>query len=313
MSIKHIIFLWGLIFVLGQSNLAQATPRAGIVATVNGEIISSLDLEKSVITALKSRGVSKSDAEYEAMANEVRPLLLQSLIEEKIFMMEAEAESALASDEDVASEVAMQISRTNLSEEEFFLELANTGITRDDFYNKIKVNITTQKLIGLKIMRNIVVTDEEVDEYQRRNSVQMDSEVSLAVIVYDNINDAVKHGEAIKNNPDKFSDLAKEISIGPNAADGGMMPISLISELSAAVRFQIEKLQAGEVSNIFSLGGKEAQIKLIEISSSSGQSAPELSADEKDKIIDEITELKARTMIAEYLAKLKSKAIISIK
>ncbi len=313
MNIKQILFSCCLILFVVQATPLQAAPSAGIAAIINGEIISNLELDKNIRNTLKSRGIDQSNHEYEAFAREAREKLLQSMIDEKLFLMEAKNQSISVTDAEIEREVQTQISKADRSSEEFYNELGISGISKEDYYNKIESNLITQKLVRINILRKIFVGDEEILEYYQTNNMHMDSMVQLAVIVYPSINDALTYGEILKNNPERFAEITKNISIGPNASLGGKLDDSLLSALSEPVRFQINKMKNGDVSNLFSLGDKEAQIKLINKEVVDGGAEPIIDEETRRQIESNITEEKAKVLITEYLDRLKSKAIITIK
>ncbi len=301
-------------FIFFSINIAGAAPRAGIVASVNGEMISSLELEKAIDGVLSAQNIPKSSKLYKELADEARPKLLQSLIDEKLLLFEAQKQSITASAEEVKEEIAINIKRTGLSEANFYKELDKIGLNKRDYEEKIKSNIITQKFIGRNFLRKISVSEDEIMHYYQTkwSNIGNKTKVEVAIIMYPSTKVALKHGESLIKNPGNFNKIVKSTSVG-SRSDGGSLGYMSIADLAPPIQFQVKKMRVGEVSAIFSLGNTEAQIKLLKSSEKEPSASDVIAENVRNQIESRLRQEKVADKVDEYIQQIKSKAIISIK
>lgn len=110
-----------------------------------------------------------------------------------------------------------------IGEQDLKQALINKGITEDDFENYIRIKLIVKKSLE-HMMKNINVTDKEIEEYYDQNEemfvVPEIREIRHILVntteEAEDILEKLKHGE-------EFSELAKKYSIGPSASNGGML------------------------------------------------------------------------------------------
>ncbi len=123
-----------------------------VVATVNGSPISRL----SVISKLeKTSGKS----------------LLDSVITEKLIQGEAKAKKIVLTDDEVSAEIKKIKDQIIAQGGDINALLAEQGMSMDDLEKQIMLQKQVEKLVGDKIS----VTDEEINEYIKDNSVSIPS------------------------------------------------------------------------------------------------------------------------------------------
>lgn len=296
-----------------QIEYAQAAPRAGIAATVNGAMISHLDLEKALTRELYVRKVDKNSPQYQAEKEAIRSTVLNALIDEQIFLLEAKKQNITISPQALDAEIAHNIEQSGLSEENFYKEVAKSGLTKEAYETTVRNSITLQTLISRNVLRKIIVPDEEVLAFYTAQGGNMIAQVEVALIIYPSPAVATRLGPDVQAGSVNFEETAKSISIGPNADGGGSFGEMNLSDLAAPIQFQVQKLKQGEVSNIFALGDQEAQVKLISKGEQGTKPLDVMDEATYQQILAVLRQEKVGSRLTEYMEQLKSKAIIDIK
>ena len=121
------------------------------------------------------------------------------------------------------------------------------------------------------------------------------------------------HSEKLLDNPRRFEDVAKDISVGPSADKGGVLGEMAVSDLAVPVQSAIQGLDAGEVSKVFSLNGAYAQAKVLSKTTSSDNLAEIIDPAVVAKIRDGLRMQRVGNKIEEYITGLEKKAIVTIR
>lgn len=313
MKIKYILVCLGLCLLPLHFEHAYASPRAGIAATVNGTMISHLDLEKALQRELYIRRLDKNSAEFKKDEEAIRAAVLNSMIEEKIFLLEAKKQNITISPQQLEAEIKHNIEQSGLSEEKFYQEVAKTGLTKQGYEDTTRNTLTIQTLMSRNVLRKIIVPDEEVLAFYSSRGGNLLSKVEVALIIYPSPAVATKLGPGVQSGSTNFEETAKSVSIGPNAEDGGHFGEVNMTDLAAPIQFQIQKLSQGEVSNIFALGDQEAQVKLLSKGAMGTKPLDVMDEATYEQILNVLRQEKVGTRLNDYVAQLKNKSIIDIR
>ncbi len=173
--------------LLAFSGEAETLDR--IVAVVGSEAITERELRSQVLLYQAQLGLSPSEAEVEELGREV----LESMIENRILLVEAEKETLEVDREEVdkAMEDAIREIRERFStEEDFQNELEKEGMSLRDlkerYREEVKRSLLVQKLVQKRLAPKVSVTHLEVERFYRDNPDSIPSQpeaVSLAHIL----------------------------------------------------------------------------------------------------------------------------------
>ncbi len=313
LKLKYILFCLTLSLSPLNGMEAFAAPSAGIAATVNGEMISNLEIDKTVKQFLLSQNIKENSSKYSEMYDQVRAKVLQDMLNAKILFIEAKRQNIAVNDQELKQEIAQRIQSTGKSEKEFYSLLKKQGLSQKEFADKLRLELTSQRLINRNILRKIVVSQGEVLEFYQSKGGTVNGQVEVALIIYPSVHAALNHGDDLMKDADKFEEVAKTVSVGPNTDLGGNLGVLAMSDLAGPVQFQVQKLKPGEVSNVFSLGEQEAQVMLIRNIGGDVNISDVMDPAIYDQIENQLRQQKAGSKIAEYLDQLRDKAIINIK
>ena len=112
-----------------------------------------------------------------------------------------------------------------------------------------------------------------------------------------------------------FADAARQVSVGPNAQDGGDMGFMELDDLAPVLRTEVETLKKGQVSGLFDMQLNKAQVWLIdsvapEAAAQSGDVPDEATAARIEEIL-RAPRLEAR--FQEYTEQLRNRALVDIR
>ena len=237
-----------------------------IVAIVDEEMILQSDLERELeIYRYEMELAGESPPENTPA---VRDEILQRLIESKLIIAAAKQEDLAVDDDAVRESVDEKIQQwiDHLgSRETLERELARTGMTLDDYRNRLFSQIRDQQymrlVVGRFIRPKIEVLENEVEEYYYDHLAEMPQEpdsltISNVLIVIqpsaemrqevqrnvELVQDALRQGQP-------FNDVAKKYSQGPNAARGGYIGVVNEGDLfDPSLEQAVSALSVGQIS-----------------------------------------------------------------
>lgn len=309
MKIITVLIALGFLFT---PDLSLASSRASIVATINSDMITALQLEKNVRLALLAKGVDPNKVSPGEL-KDIKKSVLDDLVKESILIQEAKNQNIDISDKDVEKEIQNSIDKAGISKEAFYADLAKQGYDEKFYKDKVKKSLLTQTLINRNVLRKIIVTDDEILEFYLANGGQITGKANVALLVYPNGEQMDMHSEKLLDNPRRFEDVAKDISVGPSADKGGVLGEMAVSDLAVPVQSAIQGLDAGEVSKVFSLNGAYAQAKVLSKTTSSDNLAEIIDPAVVAKIRDGLRMQRVGNKIEEYITGLEKKAIVTIR
>ena len=152
--------------VLLNSNILQLTGKAStityksdLVVSVNGNKITAQDV----------------DAQYEKIPPEMRTNItkdqvLNSLIDEKILLLEAIKKGITTTDEEVDQYIDQIKSVNNFDDATLEEKISEQGYSIDEYRQSVKNLLTESKLLTQQLnLQNIKASDSEVNDYLQKN------------------------------------------------------------------------------------------------------------------------------------------------
>lgn len=293
-------------------HVLYASPKASVVATINSEIITSRQLEKNVRLYMANKGINPAGVNA-GERKEIERAVLEDLVKESIIIQEAASQNIKINDKALDAEIQHSIDKSGGSKESFYANLAKQGYDEKLYREKVRNTLLTQSLINRNVLRKIIVTDDEVLNFYLSNGGKIIGKANVALLVYNNSEDMDNNAEKLIKSPKSFEKTVKEISVGPNVDEGGVLGEMAISDLAAPVQSAVQGLEEGEVSKVFSINGAYAQAKVISKTTSSKNLAEIIEPEIVEKIRDGLRMQKVGNKIEEYMNGLEKKAIVTIR
>ncbi len=138
-----------------------------VMATVNGKPIMRAEVETLYKINL---GEAQQQAPSKEQADMVRMQIIQQLIAQEIVQQRAAKLNLVASDEEVSSKLAEF--KAPYTQEEFDKKLADEGSTLDQLKQRIRRNLTEEKLFNKEFNSKINITDADISNFYNANKAQ---------------------------------------------------------------------------------------------------------------------------------------------
>ncbi len=243
-----IIILAAIIFTLPE---ADEEEEKTIVAYVKGFPIyeQELDNEYRRVAALLPPS---------AEASEVKKAVLFNLINEKLLVIEAESQGLKVTEEEIETRINSIIEQYEISQEQFYENLEQQGISREESRNRIREQMLISELIEQKDFYNITADEEEVQRYLEREYNKLEEKITTRHILVTFENRSEEEAdllirqikEEFEANNDRFCDLVEEYSEDMNTVQNCGLYDSEIFPMLAQEFQQAAKNNAEGEANI---------------------------------------------------------------
>ena len=285
----------GVLCTVAPAHGAYAETVNRIVATIDGDPITLIELEHFAEVAKKRPGGDQVALDQKA--------LLDELVLEKIIAKQVEILGLKATDQQIDNYIESIRSRNNLSEEQLMDALKQQGMTWDQYRVQVRADIERANLINREIRTKVNVSPEEVERYYQAHldeygaAPKMHARV-ISLLVPHDASDADKSAIRMKAEEvqklaadgGNFAKLAKEYSQGPSPEDGGdigeVNPDDMQPEFAKAAR----SLKDGQVSGLITTSEGFHILKIEKTSGETHRPLADVSDEIKEKLYKEAME-----------------------
>ncbi|GAB7078461.1 SurA N-terminal domain-containing protein [Megalodesulfovibrio paquesii] len=319
-----------LFFLLLAAPAAAQQVLDKVVAVVNGEMITLGEINGKLAQIEDQLPIQPSPQAQAAMLQQVRESLLQARINEILVRHEIERLKLTVEPADIESHIRAMREERGITEEELRSQLALQGKTRQQLMDEIKQEILKNQLINYMVHRKAMVTDQDIDNFIASGgrasalpssasspAAQMNtSRVHLAVIMLRDEATATRLHKEVTGGKISFAEAARKNTVGPAAESGGDLGVLALVDLGPELRNAAQNMKPGDISKPFRLGDGYAFVQMLDQGSAAGSPAtsPSIPASnyDRDAIRAQLKKMKTEELLLEYLARLKSKALIKI-
>ncbi len=219
-----------------------------IVAKVNDEIITNVDLENRLKMALD---LSKLPDEEE-IKNKLQPRVLDGLINEALKIQEANRLGIFVTNQEVNQQINRLESRLKIKKNTLLSNYKEKDIPSITIINQIRSQLLWEKLIYNIVIKNISVSEKQVSEtfdLLVKKSGEIEYNFSEIFISLDNV-EAEQRINSIysKINSNNFLLLADQFSDGITSNSNSKNNWTRESLLDQDIRSNISNLDIGEIS-----------------------------------------------------------------
>ena len=307
------------------ASLADVVTIEQIVAKVNGEIITNIDLDHDradLEKQLKANGLTGQRLE-DALKTEV-PNLLRNKID-NLLLVQKGKEMELKVDPDVNKYIADLQRQTNTTDPQKFEALVRqeTGKSYEDFKADIKNNLLLQGVMREEVMRKIQFKQEEIrayydthkDEFQREERVFL-REISVSTQGKQDNPTAVAAAEKKAKDlvdrarrGERFAELAQANSDSPTAKDGGALDPYKKGELAPAIEAAVWDKERGTVTDPIKIPTGLLILRVDEHHKAGLAEFEEVEQEIQNRILDS----RRQAALRAYLTKLRDISFLEIK
>jgi peptidyl-prolyl cis-trans isomerase SurA len=287
----------------------QAPSKYTIVATVNGDPVTSLELNERLDIMITSASLKDSVQLRQKFAYQA----LQTLVNEILQQQDAKASRVKATDEDLKFAIKGIEQNNKLSEGGFASFAASQGLTKESLIKQIKAQIVWKKILSNVLRPKVHVSTFEVeDRIEQLQSSKNMVEVYLSEIVLplgknkneslETAQDLIEQIESGKN----FSEIARQFSKGGTASEGGIIGWVPQHQLGGNVKVAVQASKPNRVlPPIISQDG----VRIVKVGNRRTKSSKQNENTIKQAITKEKLELESK----RYMKGLRSKAFIELR
>ena len=232
----------------------RAGARAGIAAVVNDDAVTFSDIRNRMHLYMISMPPNPPP---EAL-KKIEAQTLSKLIDEQLQLQEAKRLGITVEEAQVESGIAQLATNNKMDAAQFDEKLASSGIKMTTLKAKIRAEIAWGMVVRRKLRSQVNVSETEIDNEMNRlargrgKAEYQLAEIFLPVTSADTESltrqDAGKIIEQIQAGA-SFSQLAKQFSKAPGAAQGGDLGWVQEGQLDATLDQAVAKLEPGQVSS----------------------------------------------------------------
>jgi peptidyl-prolyl cis-trans isomerase SurA len=248
------ILALALLGLLAAARPAAAQDSLTIVAVVNEDVISALDLAMRERMAILGSHLQDTPEIRAKLARQV----LRSLIDEQLKIQEAKRVGVKVSDEDVDRQLTQIANDNKMTLDQFASALKQSGVLIDSLRDQIRAELGWIKTVQRRLRGNVQIGDEQIDEAlaeMRDNASQPEflvSEIFLSV-------DQPSQEADVRQTADRlveqirggagFAAIARQFSQASTAATGGDLGWVRIGQLDRAVDAVLPTMTKGLISD----------------------------------------------------------------
>jgi peptidyl-prolyl cis-trans isomerase SurA len=331
-SLAAVLWIILLAYPLASAHAASFTDR--IVAQVNREIITLSELENQI----KNLPQSQKDA-ITSQGGDIQREVLKLLIEQELVNQDAKRQGIMVSEQEIDEAVKSIMEENKLNAEQFKTSLAKSGTNLVAFRSGLRMELLKNKILGLRLMSRIVVTDVEITAFLRGEGPKLEPSLSPGLGSSDNdrvlliflasspakANKVIEKARQIKAEIAKglsFAEAATRYSEGPGKDNGGDPGNNLtVGELQPQLQAVARQLKPGQISE--PLNGGQAILLMTTVAApppppkeptkkGRGKKVEEFSESERASARRQLEQIKLRQKFDAWLADLKTKAVIRV-
>jgi peptidyl-prolyl cis-trans isomerase SurA len=286
-----------------------------VVAVVNGEIITLLDLEKESLPVIKSASDSGTESSSDQAIYDIQRRVLNDMIDRKLAKGQAAKLGIKVQDSEIEKAIEQIKKRNSMTQEQLIEQLEREGVTLDQLREKLREDVERSRLLDHQIRARVVVTDEQLKAYYEQNKDQFTgkNQIRLKNILVpvnpEDDSDAIAAKEKIAR------DLMEQIKVGTsfeevakNAPKSGDLGGIDVNDLAPYLKEAVEPLQSGQVTDVIR-GPYGFQIVKVVSKDTAGLRPFE---DVKEEIRKEFYEKRMTEQYEAWVKELREKASIRV-
>ena len=293
-----------------QPAAAQDTLR--IVALVNDDVITAIDLGVRIEMIIASSGVQDTPEARQRL----RPQVLRALIDDRLRQQAADKEGVSVPQDRIDERMTQLAQNNSMSLDQFRDALRHEKIEPGWLEDQIRTEIAWSMLVSRKFRPSIIVTDADVDAAERRlreDAGKTEYRLAEIFLSVDDPNDT----ETVRESADRlieqlkkgvdFGEIARQFSQASTASNGGLLGWVAPGDLAPEIATAVEGLQPDTIAGPIRSEGGFHILKLLD------QRQLAESGQTRDDISSRIMRDRLDNMARGYLRELRRAAYVDIR
>ena len=293
-----------------------------IVAVVNSDIITLYDLNRALKPYeenIKALGY-ETEKERETLF-QVRKDLLDQLIDSKLADQEIKRAQITVSESDIDGTIERMKVARSITDEQLREGLARQGLTLAEYRKEMRGQILRTKLVNREVKSKIVVTKEDIKAYYDSHQDEYAGEKKYYLynifVRQSPEAEASEREDALRQMEDararlaqgiSFEDLVNQLKDSSSRVQGTDLGLYRPEELSEQLQGAVEKLSAGEYTEVLDTDFGPQIIYVQEIQETPAKSVDEVESEISEILYNELVDNKYQ----DWLDDLRSRSLIKI-
>lgn len=269
-----------LILILSLALSANAAEIDKVLVVVNDDVITESEFEQTLTRIKSDLSARGGEAPPD---DELRQRVLDRMILEEIQLQLAERAGIEISESELDATMQDIADRNNMSVEQLRAAMAREGMDYELLREDIRNQMITQRLAEMQVVRDVVVTDEEVDSFLARPRAETSSRKRTRynishILLNVSATDSPEKIERTRSrarearsrivNGMEFEQAAASYSQAGDALDGGELGWRAPSQLPDLFLDALNKIGPGEVTEVIQSPNGFHILKLIDVEGS---------------------------------------------
>jgi peptidyl-prolyl cis-trans isomerase SurA len=238
----------------GSPPIGTPLPGMRIVAVVNGDVITSGDVENRARLFALSTGLATTTE----VIDRLKIQIANQLVDEKLRLQEAQKRKVVIPDKQIAAAIHDIEQRNNMPEGVMRQKLADLGVSMRTLIDQIRIQLAWTQVLRDQLADKLTVSDSDIDEQMHLHEKQLGKpeyrvgEIFIPVDDPTNIADAQRFAETVigeLRSGAVFSAVAAQFSQTQTALEGGELGWLQPDQLDPQVARLVAEMPVGAVSN----------------------------------------------------------------
>ena len=294
-KINYIFILIFLSFKISYADIQK------IAVVVNDEIISEYDINERIKLITFSSEINKD--------KKIRKNVLNLLIDEKIKIQELAKLGLKVSQEEINKGIKIIENQNKMKEGDLTKKLIEMNISNQSLIDQISGELAWQKIVSRKILPQIVVSENELEEASRietNNFKLKSSKLNLSQIIFDNNKNIDKKVLFDKLNKVKSCSDFEALGNNLNAKNSTNLGYINIQDTPKKIRDELSNIKIGGKTKLISTDNGKLLFMICDIKTSDNKK-------QKNQIRQQIARKKIFNLSKKYLDEIKRNSIIDIR
>jgi peptidyl-prolyl cis-trans isomerase SurA len=315
---KRLILIVATLICSFSSFAAEETkqPLDKIVAIVNDSVITNNELNEELALVKETLNKRQMSSPPE---NVLRKQVLEHMIDTNLELQMAKNAGIQVDSHDIDEAIDKIAQKNHLTIAQLRQAVEGQGLSWKSYRHNVKKEIIISEL-QQKVVGQIVITDQQVENYLSSNAGATASERNSAYHIEDiliplSANPSSQEVKVAKTQAEKvlsklknganFNEVAVAESGGENALEGGDLGYRQLPELPEAFAQHVVNMKPGELSSPIRLANGFHIIKLVDIRGGGAQNAPT-----KEQVKNYLYQRKYNEAIQNWLMQLRNSTYI---
>jgi len=297
-------------------------PVNRVAATVNGDVITLRELERTAASALERANLMSPGPDRDRARAEALRAAFDLLVADRLFSQQVKKLDLQIGDAQVDAQVEAIREQNGFSEADLDQALEAQGMTREAFRERVRGQLQNFAVLQYKFGGRVKASDQELENYYRSHPEQFQGEEELRLRhIFFPVPEGAAPAEVRRvqaegeralarvRGGEDFAKVAREVSKGPTADTGGDLGWLKRGTVQKALEDAAFALAPGQISPVVRAGQGFHILQAVERRKANSRPFEDV----KELIRDRLIQEQAERYREQYVAELRREAVIDVR